>query len=98
MLLDFEGGTLSLAQQLLDGYATHDLSAITGNPVKFALGFVSMAFDCVFFTQHYVLYRGARTPSAAATLSDIEDGVDVKDARTVSLGEQQRLLAEPLRP
>lgn len=29
-----------------------DWSAITGNPVKFALGFVSMFFDVIFVGQH----------------------------------------------
>ena len=31
---------------------------IFGNPVKFALGFVSIFFDLVFIFQHYILYRG----------------------------------------
>jgi cystinosin len=38
VLLDFEGGILSLAQQLLDSEVTKDFSPITGNPVKFGLG------------------------------------------------------------
>ncbi|GAB9466717.1 hypothetical protein Gpo141_00004083 [Globisporangium polare] len=50
------GGVLSIAQQVLDSAATHDWSAITGDPVKFFLGFVSIAVDVVFFLQHYVWY------------------------------------------
>ncbi|KAK3940738.1 hypothetical protein QBC46DRAFT_120311 [Diplogelasinospora grovesii] len=59
ILLDFSGGMLSIAQQAIDSYLQGDWSGITGNPVKFALGNVSMIYDVIFFTQHYVLYRGA---------------------------------------
>ena len=59
ILLDFSGGSLSIAQQSIDSYMQRDWSGITGNPVKFALGNVSMLYDLVFMTQHYVLYRGA---------------------------------------
>lgn len=59
ILLDFSGGILSIAQQSVDSYIQRDWSGITGNPVKFALGNVSMIYDLVFMTQHYVLYRGA---------------------------------------
>jgi len=59
ILLDFSGGILSIAQQSIDSYIQGDWSGITGNPVKFALGNVSMLYDMIFMTQHYVLYRGA---------------------------------------
>lgn len=59
ILLDFSGGILSVAQQAIDSYIQGDWSGITGNPVKFALGNVSMVYDVVFMVQHYVLYRGA---------------------------------------
>ncbi|PSR94339.1 PQ loop repeat-domain-containing protein [Coniella lustricola] len=57
ILLDFVGGTLSIAQLLIDSYLQGDWSGLTGNPVKFALGQVSMIYDLIFFAQHYVLYR-----------------------------------------
>ncbi|KAK7953890.1 cystinosin [Apiospora saccharicola] len=57
ILLDFSGGTLSIAQQGIDSWLQRDWSGITGNPVKFALGNVSMMYDVFFMTQHYVLYR-----------------------------------------
>ncbi|KUI61200.1 hypothetical protein VP1G_08379 [Cytospora mali] len=63
ILLDFAGGVLSIAQLVLDSALQGDWSGITGNPVKFALGNVSMVYDLVFFTQHYVLYRGAEGKS-----------------------------------
>ena len=59
ILLDFAGGVLSIAQLVLDSALQGDWGGVTGNPVKFALGNVSMLYDLVFFTQHYVLYRGS---------------------------------------
>jgi len=59
ILLDFSGGILSISQQAVDSYLQRDWSGLTGNPVKFALGNVSMLYDLVFMTQHYVLYAGA---------------------------------------
>lgn len=56
-LLDFTGGTLSVAQLLMDCGITSDWSAITGDVAKFGLGSVSMLFDVVFLVQHYGLYR-----------------------------------------
>ena len=59
IILDFTGGTLSVAQQIADSADLHDFSGITGNLAKFFLGFVSMFFDVIFFVQHYVLYPDA---------------------------------------
>ncbi|KAK3685908.1 hypothetical protein B0T22DRAFT_381546 [Podospora appendiculata] len=59
ILLDFSGGILSISQQGIDSYLQGDWSGITGNPAKFYLGNVSMIYDLMFITQHYVLYRGA---------------------------------------
>ena len=64
ILLDFAGGVLSIAQQGIDSYLQGDWSGITGNPVKFALGNVSMIYDVVFVTQHYVLYPGGKDKAA----------------------------------
>ncbi|KAJ4357351.1 uncharacterized protein N0V89_001926 [Didymosphaeria variabile] len=57
MLLDFAGGWLSLAQLILDSSLQNDWSGITGNPVKFGLGNITIVFDIIFFVQHYILYR-----------------------------------------
>lgn len=57
MLLDFTGSILSIAQLLIDSALESDWSGVTGNPVKFGLGNVSLMFDVIFITQHYVLYR-----------------------------------------
>ncbi|KAL9125319.1 MAG: hypothetical protein Q9217_005465 [Psora testacea] len=59
ILMDLLGGVLSIAQLVIDSSLQKDWSGLTGNPVKFGLGNVSIIFDIVFMTQHYVLYRGA---------------------------------------
>lgn len=82
ILLDFAGGSLSIAQQGIDSYLQGDWSGITGNPVKFALGNVSMLYDIFFMTQHYVLYRNDGT---AAPKNDEREGLlergDAQDRR-----------------
>jgi cystinosin len=57
ILLDFSGGWLSLAQLIIDSSLQNDWSGVTGNPVKFGLGNITIVFDILFFVQHYVLYR-----------------------------------------
>ncbi|XP_063848896.1 cystinosin homolog [Scylla paramamosain] len=58
ILLDFTGGTLSIAQMFILAYNYHDWSSIFGDPTKFGLGLFSVVFDIFFMIQHYVLYRG----------------------------------------
>lgn len=48
---------MSLIQLVLDSSYEDDWSGITGNPVKFLLGNVTIFFDLIFVVQHYVLYR-----------------------------------------
>ncbi|KAJ4010245.1 hypothetical protein NW752_004918 [Fusarium irregulare] len=59
ILFDLTGGVLSVSQQAIDSYQLRDWSGITGNPVKFALGNISMIYDSIFMAQHYVWYRDA---------------------------------------
>mmetsp|Transcript_17142 Transcript_17142/g.24235 ORF Transcript_17142/g.24235 Transcript_17142/m.24235 type:complete len:400 (-) Transcript_17142:343-1542(-) len=56
IILDFTGGILSLLQLVGDCAAIGNFSGITGNWVKFGLGFISIFFDIIFLLQHYVLY------------------------------------------
>uniref|UniRef100_A0A7S1Z196 Cystinosin n=1 Tax=Trieres chinensis TaxID=1514140 RepID=A0A7S1Z196_TRICV len=56
IILDFTGGMLSIMQLIGDSADMGDWSGIIGNPAKFALGFVSIIFDIIFFLQHYFLY------------------------------------------
>ena len=60
-LYDFTGGVLSIAQQVLDGILMQDFSAVTGAPVKFGLGLISLFYDITFMVQHYILYPHGRT-------------------------------------
>lgn len=56
VLLDFTGGSLSVAQLILDCWVLDDWSGITGDLVKFLLGLTSMVFDVVYVLQHYVCF------------------------------------------
>ncbi|BDD54511.1 hypothetical protein MAP00_000123 [Monascus purpureus] len=56
ILLDLAGGALSLIQLVIDSSYENDWSGITGNPVKFLLGNVTIFFDLIFVVQHYILY------------------------------------------
>lgn len=60
-LYDFTGGLLSIAQQVLDGILMQDFSAITGAPVKFGLGFISLFYDIIFMVQHFIVYPAGET-------------------------------------
>ncbi|KAJ1329350.1 cystinosin [Microdochium nivale] len=76
MILDFVGGVLSIAQLGIDSYLQNDWSGITGNPVKFTLGNVSMIYDVFFMLQHYCWFadnNGDRDPERDALLDDEED-------------------------
>jgi cystinosin len=64
ILFDIIGGVLSLLQLIIDASFQGDWSGITGNPLKFGLANVSIFFDLIFITQHYILYR--TEPGAAA--------------------------------
>ncbi|GAA6028474.1 hypothetical protein JCM8097_007046 [Rhodosporidiobolus ruineniae] len=80
ILLDFTGGSLSLAQLVLDSWIDQDWRGITGNPGKLGLSFLSLAFDVLFLVQHYVLYR--RPASVEEDAQADEEGQ----------GERERLL------
>lgn len=45
-----------MIQLLIDSSLQADWSGLTGNPVKFGLANISLLFDIIFITQHYVLY------------------------------------------
>lgn len=72
ILLDFTGGALSIAQLILDAYISGDWSGISGDIVKFGLGFLSIAFDLIFMTQHYILYRNRKDFYAPLSMVESE--------------------------
>ncbi|KAG9228664.1 lysosomal L-cystine transporter-like protein [Amylocarpus encephaloides] len=57
ILLDFAGGVFSILQLIIDSYLQGKWDGLTGNPVKLALGNVSIFFDIIFMIQHYCLYN-----------------------------------------
>ena len=68
ILFDVTGGALSLLQLIIDSSSQGDWSGITGNPIKLGLSNVSVFFDLIFITQHYILYRDARKSKERETL------------------------------
>lgn len=46
-----------MAQLFLDAFISNDFSGVFGNPAKFGLSLLAMAFDLLFMFQHYILYR-----------------------------------------
>jgi cystinosin len=73
VLLDFTGGVLSVAQLLLQCVILRDWTLIAGNPVKFGLGFVALAFDIVFMLQHYVWFRAPESDPAFVVVAADEE-------------------------
>ena len=63
-LLDFTGGVGSVAQLCMEAIVLREVQKITGDPVKFGLGFVSIIFDIILMSQHYILYRGNKPPES----------------------------------
>jgi cystinosin len=77
IMLDFVGGILSIAQLGIDSYLQGDWSGVTGNPVKLALGNVSIFFDVIFIVQHFCIYRGKKGKAFA----DGEEDPLLEDSR-----------------
>ena len=62
ILLDFTGGAFSFGQNIIDSFRDEFSVTSEGQPrglniAKFALSFISMFFDIIFMTQHYILYK-----------------------------------------
>ncbi|GAA5933958.1 hypothetical protein JCM1841_002545 [Sporobolomyces salmonicolor] len=92
IILDLTGGTLSLAQLVLDAWIDADWRAITGNPGKLGLSLLSLSFDLVFVVQHFVLYRDARS----RLLKGGANSSDQEQARgALAEGERAPLLRGP---
>lgn len=56
VLLDFNGGWMSVLQMLLNAYNGDDWDSLAGNLTKLGLGLVSVFFDSIFILQHFCLY------------------------------------------
>lgn len=69
IILDFTGGALSLLQvAIVYGQGTN----IKNNPIKIALGLISMSFDLLFMFQHYGLYRNSEERELERLRTDAE--------------------------
>ena len=65
-MLDFTGGAFSFGQNIIDSFRDEFSVTSEGQPkglniAKFALSFISIFFDIIFMTQHYVLYKNSNT-------------------------------------
>jgi len=56
VLLDLSGGVLSFLQMFLLAFHSNNWESFYGNPTKLGLSIISILFDLLFITQHYVLY------------------------------------------
>ena len=95
VFLDFSGGFFSVFQLCMEALVKSDWTAITGDPVKFGLGLVSVVFDIMFMIQHYSLYRDnnakllEEAPKARYTMVSPEQS----SSRRSSQQDEQPLLA-----
>lgn len=95
IMCDFTGGSLSILQQVIDmiykGHTEGDWSFFGSggdafNIVKFMLGVMSVFFDIIFFTQHFILYRHARLSDA--NINGVDDSLVSKPNRHTLLAEE----------
>lgn len=102
VLLDFTGGSLSVAQQLIDCAVTGNWSGISGDPVKFGLGMTSMVFDIVFMTQHYILYahnnRCVQQASDGARYGDDQAGREKPESALLAAADGSTNAADEWAP
>ncbi|KAL8850688.1 MAG: hypothetical protein Q9221_004336 [Calogaya cf. arnoldii] len=88
-MLDLVGAVLSVAQLVIDSFLDGGgWSGVLGNPVKFALGNVTVVFDLIFVLQHYVWYRGARMEAEGKELEGREEAVEDGERRPL-LGRRE---------
>ena len=82
ILLDFTGGAFSFAQNIVDSCRDDFSVTSDGQPrglniAKYALSFISIFFDIIFMTQHYILYKNSTSDIGDKNKNKIEeDAVD----------------------
>jgi cystinosin len=89
ILLDFTGGAFSFGQNIIDSFRDEFSVTSEGQPkglniAKFALSFISIFFDIIFMTQHYVLYKNSNT--------DIEERQKERNTKNEIDGNNEQLL------
>ncbi|KAF2837886.1 PQ-loop-domain-containing protein [Patellaria atrata CBS 101060] len=75
ILLDVSGSILSLLQLVIDSSLQADWSGITGNTPKLFLANITLVFDAIFLTQHFILYKDATSSNETYEESDSDDDV-----------------------
>ncbi|XP_074604496.1 cystinosin-like [Brevipalpus obovatus] len=69
IILDFTGGTFTIIQMALIAYQEDNWVGIFSNYTKLGLGLLSMAFDVLFFVQHFWLYTARETSGVISCTS-----------------------------
>ncbi|XP_031562974.1 cystinosin homolog [Actinia tenebrosa] len=70
VLLDFSGGVLSLLQMNIYCIIEHSNKQFTGNIPKMALSVVTLIFNIILISQHYVIYMGNPLPELRPQLTE----------------------------
>ncbi|CAD8141367.1 unnamed protein product [Paramecium pentaurelia] len=73
-LLDITGGILSVIQTIMDQFIYDDNNEI--NPVKFALGLLTIGFDSILIFQHYFLYPPKKDTQVMDYVTMKDNGLD----------------------
>ncbi|GAA5942907.1 uncharacterized protein JCM15063_006154 [Sporobolomyces koalae] len=92
ILLDLTGGTLSLAQLVLDSWRAQDWQGVTGNPGKLGLSILTLGFDLIFIVQHYILYRGSTSrPALGSSARPVAVDSRAQRSRSTSFEAERHL-------
>lgn len=104
VLLDLNGGALSLAQMFMQAWNLDDWASVFYNPTKFGMGALSIVFDLIFIVQHYILYSprrlarlGIRPPPTYGSYDEVNGHVDRASSPT-SLFPHNNTVYPDLRP
>lgn len=57
VVLDLIGGLCSLSQSVVDAADANNIYLVLGNPIKLALGVISLMFDVIFIFQYFYYRR-----------------------------------------
>ncbi|KAL6727260.1 hypothetical protein Aduo_009152 [Ancylostoma duodenale] len=94
ILLDFTGGNLDVLQMCLQCWNVSDWTAFYGNPVKFGLGVISIAFDILFMVQHYILYPHRADPDRGDVEQDDQTTPDEESGNVPDKEESKKRIGE----
>ncbi|PON95252.1 Lysosomal cystine transporter [Trema orientale] len=72
VLLDFSGGVANYAQMTVQSIDQNSWANFSGNIGKLLLAFVSIFFDLIFMSQHFLLYGARRVMIPSKTIKEKE--------------------------